>query len=941
MKQLIYIASATALLWGCTQTKESVSSNPSTQPISVDLQLVPEHLHVLTRATDESAIKDVNFYLYGTTNGTIIHTYTQSPTLRFECLPGKYNLYVAANIHADMGDKRPSELAACMSSYHSSHADLPMSVTTQIEVPADGHSVVHLPAVEVRRTVAKISYNIAIGKAVSDIHLSSVRFYNIPRQTPLFGEAEPATSDASYTTSDATTITDPARYCGVLYMPENCQGTVPGITSQQQKNRHNAPEYATYMMIRATRGGKVLDYTVYLGQNNSDDFNVRRNSSHTLDITILGDNEIDTRVHSYAISVSDNFYEMTYGDYCTVGKDRSLIVTVEGNRESMSLYGSLEIISGDSNSFDFNGDSGLYHEFVLDELQGSNYYGFSYIPRLVTKDNSRLQYLVTIWDDYDFWQSFEIEHQFANSVNVYVKSKNIANGNGSISVSKALHWEKDLTENIQALCYKEGCTFTATPAAGCEFAGWFADCEFTRLLSATATYDYRPTEPFGTLFAKFEQGNVLIQADIYDVDFACNNPYVVDYNMEGFSVPAGSICTITVKPENIHFAGWYDSWNPQSRKLLSTERAYTFTATENRIVAIGTKPLVNLSAAGTANCYIAPQNGIYSINARVMGNNKATTGITPKALNGSKAEVIWETGSTRGGIIREASYIANTGIIVFSTGEDAGNAMIALFDQNNVCIWSWHIWVTNGNPTVYTQYYTGGRTFMDRNIGALSNSITDPSFRGLYYQWGRKDPFMYPYNQTSQNRGFITYHPDYQYDLTDPIMGYGEMTLAYAIAHPWTFMCGIYINDDRENDTQNWVTPQNPNLWGNPSTIYNLVDGGSKSIYDPCPPGWRVPDRKAWAEAKMTYVEKKSNYCYNLKTAYIIVSLPLSGYIFEGNYAFNGVDCLLWTNAPFQYNQTTTYWKSYSTGLYIAGSNPNPMNGFTRDRGIPVRCMKE
>ena len=280
-------------------------------------------------------------------------------------------------------------------------------------------------------------------------------------------------------------------------------------------------------------------------------------------------------------------------------------------------------------------------------------------------------------------------------------------------------------------------------------------------------------------------------------------------------------------------------------------------------------------------------------------------------------------------------------MISFTMGGRTGNAMIGLFDQNDVCVWSWHIWVASDNPAANQHSYAGGRIFMDRNLGALNNSVFDPSFRGLYYQWGRKDPFMYPINTNSNVRGYITYHPDYNYDVTDPISGYGKMTLDYAIAHPWAFMCGVYYNDDRENDTQNWLVPQNPNLWGNASSLTNLADGNSKSIYDPCPPGWRVPDRKAWADAKMAYIGTNSTNCYNMKTGSTIITLPLSGKLYGGNIYFNGQECHFWTNAPLQYNQTTAYWKSYSTVLSILGISANPMNGVTRENGLPVRCMKE
>ncbi len=35
-----------------------------------------------------------------------------------------------------------------------------------------------------------------------------------------------------------------------------------------------------------------------------------------------------------------------------------------------------------------------------------------------------------------------------------------------------------------------------------------------------------------------------------------------------------------------------------------------------------------------------------------------------------------------------------------------------------------------------------GYEWMDRNLGALNNTPGDVANRGLFYQWGRKDPFL-------------------------------------------------------------------------------------------------------------------------------------------------------------------------------------------------------
>ena len=96
------------------------------------------------------------------------------------------------------------------------------------------------------------------------------------------------------------------RYTDELYMPQNCQGIVASVTDQRLKDADHAPQYATYLMIRAVRENKVLEYRVYLGENNTTDFNVRRNTRYSLDITIEGESEVDTRVQCYTLDVYDD-----------------------------------------------------------------------------------------------------------------------------------------------------------------------------------------------------------------------------------------------------------------------------------------------------------------------------------------------------------------------------------------------------------------------------------------------------------------------------------------------------------------------------------------------------------------------------------------------------------------------------------------------------------
>jgi len=59
-------------------------------------------------------------------------------------------------------------------------------------------------------------------------------------------------------------------------------------------------------------------------------------------------------------------------------------------------------------------------------------------------------------------------------------------------------------------------------------------------------------------------------------------------------------------------------------------------------------------------------------------------------------------------------------------------------------------------------------------------------------------------------------------------------SLSYAVANPMTFLCYT------DKDNADWLECKDDSLWG---------AGDAKSIYDPCPPGWRVPEADFWASA--------------------------------------------------------------------------------------------
>ena len=165
-----------------------VDSAASERPVTAELRITTEDmLRLATRATDEEAIRDINLYLFGRSNGQNLHFYSRSALVRFECLPGEYDLYVAANLGADLGERSAQQLLDYTIGRQEEYATLPMSAVMTVAIAPDKeNNTVTLPTLSVRRTVAKIAYNIRVADKVPDLELRSVRLCSVPGHTTLF-----------------------------------------------------------------------------------------------------------------------------------------------------------------------------------------------------------------------------------------------------------------------------------------------------------------------------------------------------------------------------------------------------------------------------------------------------------------------------------------------------------------------------------------------------------------------------------------------------------------------------------------------------------------------------------------------------------------------------------------------------------------------------------
>lgn len=345
-------------------------------------------------------------------------------------------------------------------------------------------------------------------------------------------------------------------------------------------------------------------------------------------------------------------------------------------------------------------------------------------------------------------------------------------------------------------------------------------------------------------------------------------------------------------------------------------------------------PVVNLSEAGTANCYLVSEAGTYKIQT-VKGNSADSVGEV------YRAETLWESFGTdvtpkEGALVGNVSYA--DGYITFSTTGVAGNAVIAAYDMLDGIVWSWHIWCspTELNAMDQDYYNTSGTkvfTMMDRNLGATSGTPGSVGFLGLFYQWGRKDPFLGSCRIDKAVRAAST-GEWIEYITKDEFCGNAD----YAIANPTT-----YIGKDAA------ATGIDKNAWF-VYTDKSELDKywyRNKTIYDPCPAGYKVPFANGGAYVWRSAIENNAKTvtdvtaydsatkCMNLTNVFHTKTpcfYPLAGYTRADDNAMIevGVKSL---NRSTEGSTVTLYLQS--SGSINAYSTQGMINGCS------VRCVKE
>lgn len=331
----------------------------------------------------------------------------------------------------------------------------------------------------------------------------------------------------------------------------------------------------------------------------------------------------------------------------------------------------------------------------------------------------------------------------------------------------------------------------------------------------------------------------------------------------------------------------------------------------------------------------------------------------------------------------DSMYVSGKGPdakLVIHKGKTAGNSVVAVTNKNGQILWSWHIWITAADPTVNTKTLPGGKSIMECNIGAttISTGATQPGYSttsngfGMYYQWGRKDPFPGHSGVTTTTSGSpvpsVTYtattptkytftiiknkletadsiiSTSISYSTTSavavraviPATNYSTNNLGNAIQNPITFYYQGQHSSTADWNVTHAVQAVNNNLWRTAS--------GKKSVFDPSPEGWMVPSNEdiAGLTTSSTFnwdVTYKGRSYQDVNGQ--LTWFPAGGSWFYGSGLVTGL-----INSLGEF-KSGNYWTaspgngSFATALTFDRYSSSISHNIPRANGYFIRCVKE
>lgn len=406
----------------------------------------------------------------------------------------------------------------------------------------------------------------------------------------------------------------------------------------------------------------------------------------------------------------------------------------------------------------------------------------------------------------------------------------------------------------------------------------------------------------------------------------------------------------------------------------------------------------------TANCYVINAPGTYSLplvygnaidkkknptspyynknayTSKASGSNVLKTFLNHKGKDinpyiydnedcqPAYAKLVWQDAK---GLVSGVELSDNNRSLKFTVNQETiaqGNAVVAVYDNSDQVLWSWHIWVTDYKlgDDLKTVSYSGTHTMLPYNLGWCDGQTTTYAARSVkvrftqdetgeqqiitvrqeaytvsvlgnnpFYQWGRKDPMLPSTGTGNTNKTWYDASGISSTTLSTASWDTDNTAITDGILNPGTFCSNYYMDRTYYN------------LWAadNTSTSSDLATS-TKTVYDPCPVGYKVPLNNAFraftttgsntstaSQINGTWNAAEKGWDFNCTEN--TVFFPASGYRSNssgslGNVGSNGY---CWSAVP----------NSASSGrnLSFNSTNVSPLHNGSRAYGVPVRPVQE
>lgn len=301
---------------------------------------------------------------------------------------------------------------------------------------------------------------------------------------------------------------------------------------------------------------------------------------------------------------------------------------------------------------------------------------------------------------------------------------------------------------------------------------------------------------------------------------------------------------------------------------------------------------------------------------------------------------------------------ANYTVTVKNTGAYAG-APILVMKKDGKILWAWSFWNISADGTVLKAIPAGDFELANMDLGQnttqfaawaehgiTSGTTTNPDVNyrfNYYYQWGRPTPVFWsswPTNNFFASPGNV------------PVVE-GQVSFAQSLENPVGLIILNEKADPNAHRISDWANDNSRfgDLWGGGLREDTVADEGAKTIYDPCPKGWRVPDpavfeylatgtRTADKTVKGAYTLKfsvsgENCFTYNGRYEDYIASSGRIATMGMPNSGAQSTQGHLWTNWVGWHNGVQPRMFTYSDSAASATTTLN------RAVAASVRCQKD